>query len=398
MTHNNPNTNKNSQNPPQKPKTSLKQKFNSFVAKLNSIQKLLIILILTALIVSATIFGIAFVTDPLFRRDILNLPRQITSNNNQQKAVDNELKNLQANLDKLTNTDQYYKEYTIEDLDIYPTAWMNRNFDLTEQKNVLISGAKADPDKDSLTNQQEYFAGSNPKKAFTLCDGVANGAKPIETSPFVCDGRNDGDLYRGNLSPLSGLDLDIIPKFTVLNQDFAMINSLRESVETASREGNDYPELYQLSRKIDLTSQLNLQEYVAGQDEASTILKYRQDRINVSQEFVTQDAVTPISQIYTLTKAEQFDAVIKKYQSIVTQMAILIVPPKYKVVHQANLLMFKKIIELYSLRRDYIIKKKTEDPEFQIKSKEKSIETIWAFRRLNEEEKKQDLQQDALAR
>lgn len=373
-------------------KTSFKENFNHFISKLNNLQKLLIILILTCLIIAGTVFSVAFISDPIFRSGILNIPRQLTGNNDQQKIVNQELKNLQANLDTLTNTQEYYKEYSIEDLDIYPEAWKNRNFDLSEQKNSLISGAKADPDKDSLTNQQEYFAGSNPKKTFTLCQDIKKGDKPIETSPFICDGRNDGDLFRSNLSPLSGLDLDIIPKFTVLNQDFSMINSLRESVENASREGNDFPELYQLSRKINLINQLEEQKLVTGQNNATDILKYRQDRIVITQDFITQDAITPISQVYTLTKPEQFDAVIKKYQEISSRLSDLPTPPQYKTAHQANLLLFKKIIELYVLRKEYIIKKTTDTPEFQSKAKEKSVEAIWAFRRLNEEEKKQELQ------
>ncbi len=380
-------------NPKTKNKTNkvpLKEKFNNFVTGLTNLQKLIIILVLTFFIVAGTVFSIAFISDPIFRSGILNIPRQLTGNNDQQKVLDQELKNLQANLDKLTNTQDYYKEYSIEDLDIYPEAWRNRNFDPSEQKNSLISGAKADPDKDNLTNQQEYFAGSNPKKAFTLCQGIKKGDKPIETSPFICDGRNDGDLFRGNLSPLTGLDLDIIPKFTVLNQDFSMINSLRESVENASREGNDFPELYQLSRKINLISQLEEQKFVAGQNNAIDILKYRQERLVITQDFITQDAITPISQVYTLTKPEQFDAVIKKYQDISNRLRELPTPPQYKTAHQANLLLFKKIIDLYGLRKEFILKKATDTPEFQAKAKEKSVEAIWAFRRLNEEEKKQD--------
>ena len=110
-----------------------------------------------------SVFSVAFISDPIFRSGILNIPRQLTGDNDQQKIVNQELKNLQANLDTLTNTQEYYKEYSIEDLDIYPEAWKNRNFDPSEQKNSLISGAKADPDKDSLTNQQEYFAGTQKK-------------------------------------------------------------------------------------------------------------------------------------------------------------------------------------------------------------------------------------------
>ena len=139
------------------------------------------------------------------------------------------------------------------------------------------------------------------------------------------------------------------------------------------------------------------QTFVSGKNDAIDILKYRQERINITQDFISQDAITPISQVFTLTKSEQFDAVIKKYQDISDRLAQLPVPSQYKVSHQANLLLFKKIIGLYTLRKEYILKKKTDDPEFQSKAKEKSVEAIWAFRRLNEEEKKQELQQTQLS-
>jgi hypothetical protein len=377
----------NTQKPKQQPK--FKISFTGFdIKKWNQGQKILVATVATLLIFGIFLFGLNLVTNTEFRNSLLSLPKALQFNSNSKKIVQDQIQELDGLINQYKNEADYYREYSINDLDIYPTAWVERNFSSLERQNQLISGPAADPDSDGLTNKQEYFIGSNPKKAFSLCDGFNIGDKPIPTAPFSCDGRNDKALYEAGLSPLTGLDLDIVPKFKILNQDFSIINSLKESVETASREGVDLPELYQRSRLIDLASVMDSQPVTSVEDNATNILTYRDSRIGILQDFFKQDSLTVVSQVYSITKAEQFDNVISQYQGQVDNLAKLATPKKYTTIQKANLLLFKKLIELYQLRKSYFVAKKSESQEFKDKSKEKSIEVIWAYRRLNEEEKK----------
>src|SRR5690606_34489485 len=53
-------------------------------------------------------------------------------------------------------------QVTVEGADPF-TAWIEANFNESEQNDPQISGPEADPDGDSFTNEQEFIAGTDPR-------------------------------------------------------------------------------------------------------------------------------------------------------------------------------------------------------------------------------------------
>jgi hypothetical protein len=358
--------------------------FKFDISRLPPAFRVMLALILSISIVGGTYSIYQFSFNPSWQSN-LNTFIGIKKTDAEQKLINStiELNNLVQQYNK---NGEYFKEYKLSDLDIYPEGWKKRYFIANnEQLNQLISGPQADPDNDGLTNREEFFYGSNPKLNKTLCNNLSLGDKPISTSPFTCDGRNDKQLVDDSISPLTGLTLDVVSKFTVLNQDVAVLNSLKESFEKASDEGVDFPVLYQMSRLIDNSEKMNQIKVIEQPDTAENILNYRDYRLNVINKIISEQEITILSQIYTITKDEQFTNLKKQYQTELDNAQNVAVPKKYVQSHRAFSLMFQILIDLIDHRRSGYLAENTSSQEFKDKSKNLAVEIAWSYRRFQEE-------------
>jgi Bacterial TSP3 repeat len=350
--------------------------------KLQDWQKLVIAAVLTLSI--TTVGGLAYnyYANPAFRASIARVTGFNIGGSDSAASV-NRLRNL---LTRTDNSEDFYKRYTLGQLNIYPDAWVNRNFNPSERVNTLISSPESDPDGDGLTNKEEYFYGSNPKKSRSLCEGFSTGQKPVPTSPFECDQRSDKQLVTDGLSPLSGLELEVASSFTVLNQDIGIINNLKESFEKAANEGVDFPVLYQESRLIDLSAQASSIKFTTVEDNAVSITNYRLARAEALQSFSGQGGLSDLSQIYQVTKIEQLENLKNQYATQYSTLEKMQVPKRYDQAHRAYMMIFAKLKELIGLRQQALKDNKLSDPEYQRQGKVKSVEVFWGYRRLQEEQ------------
>jgi hypothetical protein len=64
-------------------------------------------------------------------------------------------------------------------------AWQHHHFDLASLNNLAVSGPAADPDHDGLSNEQEYWAGTDPKSAASCLVLYALTNKPAAPGTYV---------------------------------------------------------------------------------------------------------------------------------------------------------------------------------------------------------------------
>ena len=270
----------------------------------------------------------------------------------------------------------------LNELDIYPESWIQKHFSSAEQKNALISGPDRDPDNDGLSNKQEYFFSSDPKNAYTLC-----GEK--RTDKENCD-RNDKENFDKNISPLTGLEFSPIGEFEITYVDKAVSEDLENSLTSASAEGLDFPEIYQLSQSIDLTAELEEVKINQISDSRNSILIYLQNRVDVLGDFAQEDALTNFSEIYQLTSVEGVRELRNKYQALSQDFSEVAVPEIYAGAHRANLFTLNKITESLTYRMERIQDETIGNPGVNETLKEQSKEIMWGFRQMIEEDLKLD--------
>jgi hypothetical protein len=344
--------------------------------------------------VVVTLFIIGFsynlISNTAFRDSVFGPAIRPFQAQGDKNKINKELENLGQLADRLTLNKKYYSEYSIKDLEIYPDGWIKRKFSESERRNSLISGKDGDPDKDGLTNKEEYFYGSDPKSSKTLCQNIPNGQVPYKDSAYVCDGRTDKQLVDNSISPLTGLKLDTVAKFTILQQDLSLINSLKEGISKASEEGLDFPELYARTRLIDLSSELDAKNVVETSDTAQNILNYRNFRLSTVDSFLADSGLNTLSSVYTLTQDEQFVSLINKYKDDQKKAQEYAVPKKYVMVHKAFLLIYDKLINLVQYRKEIVKSDIANKEELQKNNMNKIIETMWGYRRVKEETAKAD--------
>ena len=300
---------------------------------------------------------------------------EVTKKNND--AKDDFLRKFNESIKGFSPDNAIYKEISLEDLPVYPKAWVDRYFSLEEQANALISGESADPDEDGLSNKQEYLYGSNPRVADTLCENR------IDKST-KCSGRNDKQNVDANISPLTGLTLDTPKKFQIKQQDFAFISQLKDSLTTASNEGVDFPTLYQEARLINLKSDAQNIKINEVDTNRQTVLDYLTVRLKILEGFTADDSLGSFSKIYSYTKVDEFDKAIQGYQSLKDTLAGAPVPKKYTDSNKAYIFLFDKLLELLNHRKT-IISQVSPSDEFKKISKQKAVAMAWAYQNLNEE-------------
>lgn len=344
--------------------------------KLSDTQKIFVA-VLFSIIIGITIVGsYNWFTNENFRSNILGKNFSATTAKNTDTRLLDSVKKLNDTLVKINPEDIVYKTINFEDLPIYPKAWVEKRFSSSDRSNALISGPSADPDGDGLSNKQEYLYGSNPNIKDTLCDG--------KNDTNLCKGRNDKQNVDAGISPLTGLDLNTPKKIKIPRQDLSVIAQIQDSFENASKEGVDFPELYQKSRSIDLSKEMDIIEVSTQEDTRDNILNYQQARIDILKEFVDEDEVASFTNIYQYTKLEDLSKVKKRYTGLKDKLQMTLVPKKYKNSHKAYVLVFQKLVNLID-HRENIIQKNSYTDEVKQESQKKVVEVFWGYRRLNEE-------------
>ncbi len=292
------------------------------------------------------------------------------SNNTSQE----ELNQLAANSNPVDTEKLLFSEVELLDLPIYPVAWVERNFSPNEQANQFVSGEVSDPDQDGLTNKEEYFFGSNPKESFSLC--VFEGDD--------CSKPNDGDAVEQDISPLTGLELITPGRFTVKKQDFAILNRIEDSFEVAAKEGVDYPTLYQLSRQIDLSDQLNAIEILEQEDNRDNFINYTNIRISIIEDFSQEDELTNFVEIYETSQIPELQSTKDKYIDLEQRMLNTFSPSRYAKAHRGYIFLFQKFQDLIDLRIEGIETETNNTESFKERSQSQATELVWAFRAVNE--------------
>jgi hypothetical protein len=332
-------------------------------------------LIIALLCTIAIIGGIIAASNWYSKRD---LPIVLNKNNDNSDTQDDE---AIAKLSKIkpTNTkDLLYSDISFLDLPIYPQAWVKRNFSVSDEVNLLVSGPSGDPDKDGLINKEEYFYGSDPQKKISLCINEKEG----------CDKPNDKQAVDSNISPLTGLDLVTPKKFSIKKQDYAIINRIEESFETAAEEGVDFPTLYQLSRKIDLSPELNSIKILITENSRESLLNYINLRVDLLENYSEENELTNFIEVYETSNIQELTDIKKKYIELEEKLTNNYVPKKYTDAHQAYILLFKKFQQLIDIRINGLSQTDVNIEQFRSVSKEKSTELVWVYRFISESEER----------
>ncbi len=324
------------------------------------------------ILVLGSIVGYSWFTNEQFRNVLTGKGSTSNINDSVTTAVENLGKST-----KLINTDALiYDTINFRNLPVYPKAWVEKYFQNGEALNQLVSAPDKDPDADGLTNKEEYFYASNPKNKDTLCDGKQDGKK--------CVGKTDKQLIDEGISPLTGLELVKIENVRVKKQDYAILNKIQDSFENASREGVDFPTLYQLSKSIDLTEEYKVLPILTQSDDRENLLNYINFRVNLLQDLVAQDQVSLFTEIYQSTKVEDIKKTREKYAKKNEELRTTYAPERFESIHRSYIFFFDKIIELLDFRADGIEKNTLGSEASKKINQEKAVAVVWAYRLLNE--------------
>jgi len=290
---------------------------------------------------------------------------------------------LQENLDRLNRLsdispeDLFYEEVTFEDLDIYPSAWVERNFTPSERNNELLSGASGDPDRDGLINKLEFIYGSDPKNIDSLCNG--------ESNEEFCAGLNDKENVDAGISPLTGLPLDEeTRKFTINFQDRTVIESLEESFDNAAREGLDFPTLYQLSKTVDYTEQVETITVITEPETRQNLLDYTDFRITLVEDILGSNELQSLSRIYSLVSIDELTSQREALSLKLQEVENYQVPNTQAEGHKLYIFIFRQLLDLVDLRIDAIEKNTLDSEVYQQDARDTSISIVWSYRKLNE--------------
>ena len=334
--------------------------------------KLLLVILGTTLLL-AGIFYVSGLYD--LRNSPLNFNNQNNSNNS---ASENDSFARLQGIQPTKTRDLLYSDITFLELPIYPTAWVERNFEVSEEVNELVSGPAADPDNDGLINKEEYFYGSDPKDANSLCINVAAG----------CDRPNDGEAVARNISPLTGLELITPKRFSIKKQDYAIINRIEESFETASAEGVDFPTLYQLSRQIDLGDELEAIPVNGTENDRDTVTDYINVRVDIIETYSEENEISNFIELYETSNVDELLAIKQEYINLENNFQNNFVPAQFVETHQAYVLLFQKFQELVDIRVAGLQNPDLNLDEYRAVSQEKATELVWVYRYISEAEER----------
>lgn len=334
--------------------------------------------VLISLIILALVsFGVVFSTNLTFKDYILNGSKIATNTSISGTELDQSLDDLGQSLTKLNIDSILYDTINLDNLPIYPKAWVERFFSGSEIQNALISGPSADPDKDGLSNKQEFLLGSNPREKDSLCLGKIDGKK--------CNGKTDGENVANNISPLTGGIISSNRTFRVNKQNTKLLDTLQSSFENASKEGVDFPTLYQLSKEIDLTDYFNSFKVTTVEDNRDSFSNYLQLRSGIIQGFVDDSELNSLTEIYSTNSVSQLEIVRQTYQNRLDILNNAAVPKRYTETHKAYLSIFSKIIQLLDLRIQGIKDNTFDNDKYKESTRKTAVEIVWGYKKLNQE-------------
>jgi hypothetical protein len=338
---------------------------NNFLSQ----QKKSIIILISILLVFVGISGYLVYTG---KAKLPFVKKQSNSN----ATADDIVNKLGRSLEQVNLDTVLYDNISFKELPVYPVGWVERFFTNSEQANQLISAPNADADSDGLTNKEEYFYASNPKNKDTLCEG--------KRDDKTCFGKTDKENVDSGLSPLTGLTLDSFDKIKIKKQDYAILNRIQDSFENASKEGVDFPTLYQLSKTIDLSSEYGKISILTQSNDRVNIVNYITFRATLLQDIADQGEVTLFSEVYKSIKIEEIKATRKKYSDKTEELKNTYTPERFAELHKAYIYFFEKVVQLLDLRVEGISEKKIESKEFRDRSKVQGTQVMWAYRKLSE--------------
>jgi|694.fasta_scaffold52604_2 hypothetical protein len=297
---------------------------------------------------------------------------------------------FQRNLDKLRNISNtlnpeniVYDRIKYQDLPVYPQGWVERNFSATELRNSLVSGPSADPDGDDLSNKAEFLYGSDPKNKYSLCGTYTEEAKCQKTDKENVDLR---------ISPLTGLEIEENKDILVSKQDQVFLKSVEESFEASSKEGVDFPVLYQESKLIDLSDELEDDSFAVVPDSRVSFKDYIDKRVDIVDGLLTEDESSDelgsLLNVYKTSKVEDLKKIYNKYDQIHDTLLKAGVPETYKESHKPFLMLFRKLKILVQHRQNGFENQTTETQEYLTKSKKLAVEVVWSYRQMDEELRK----------
>jgi hypothetical protein len=307
--------------------------------------------------------------------------KDIPVNNELEDASNKAIANLKNTISNVNPENLIYEDVSLDDLQIFPISWVEKNFKGVQLENKLISGAEADPDKDTLTNRQEFLYGSNPLKSQTYCN------TSDVSDEQICP-KNDKQLVDSGLNPLTGLDLEIKKKFRVKKIDKNIAENLETSFNVASDQGFDFPKLYEESRKLNLTEEFNKTKVLTQKDTGEGILNYYRNRLDNLKEFAEDDELSSFNSVYGVVDKEKIELLRAKYQNILDKMNETIAPDLLTDYHKSNLFVLQKLLAVIKSRQDTLIKDKAQTEDDIKQSQVLAREMLWAYRNLNNQQAK----------
>lgn len=344
-------------------------------------QKGIVAVVLSVAVVSGGAFGIQFATNEEFRNGVMGVARpsdDLGLSQDLEAELSWRFDELQKTLRRVTPVDTVATTISFFDLPIYPESWVKAIFTFDEQQNQLVWGPDADPDGDGLSNKQEFLYGSDPKAKYTFC---------INVSDPDCKNKTDKDLINEGISPLTGEEIYTPTEIFIQRQDYNIIYKIQDSFETASKEGVNFPELFQLSKTIDLTAEYDKVPVNLVEDNRDSFLTYNQFRITILEDFVQNGEVSGFLAIYTAKTDTEINALVKKYQDQLKQLVETAAPKAYEGLHRAYIFLYQKLVKLVELRSKLITQIQATEEEKEL-SRKYAIEVVWAYRKINEEIKK----------
>jgi hypothetical protein len=290
-----------------------------------------------------------------------------------------------ANLKNTLNTAKpekfIFEEISLDDLQVFPNSWVARNFKANQFENKLISGAEADPDKDGLSNRQEFLYGANPLNPSTYC-----GVETQTTDP-KCP-INDKQIIDAGFNPLTALPLEIKKKFKVKKIDKNIAENVETSFNVASDQGFDFPKLYEESRKLNLNDEFVKVKVLTQEDTGEGVLNYYKTRLDILKDFAQEDELSSFSNLYGVLETDKLEALRARYQDILDKLNGTITPNLMADYHRANILVVQKLIAVIQNRITLLSSTKIEVKEDMNVSQVLAKEMLWSYRNLNEQQSK----------
>ncbi|GAB4148721.1 MAG: hypothetical protein OHK0017_11720 [Patescibacteria group bacterium] len=259
----------------------------------------------------------------------------------------------------------FYKKLSLEDLPIYPKGWVKGYFSEEEQANKNISGEKADPDNDGLSNKLELIYGSNPKKADTL------GA-----------GKKDKEYVDAGVNPLTGLSMDKQSySFMLLQSDEAALKSINDSSEVLFNEGINLPKMYEEAANADFNTEVaSINLTVAENPNRNQILSYLQQRAQLAQDSFGISFTQDLASIYKTVDKNELQKLEDRVRGQLNAFQAMVVPASEVNNHKAAIYFNQQLIKILELRKEYTAPDSKFDQSYSDKNMELVKRLVWAFR------------------